>query len=103
MTVPEPDNLNRKQKVINLSLAVIAGQVGCLTLVIVIVALLAGLWLDSHLGTKPTFTLVFVLASIPISILSMLFYTRATIKRIKTQPGKPKSDQQEESSIGKHT
>ncbi|MCL4561644.1 MAG: AtpZ/AtpI family protein [Chloroflexi bacterium] len=102
MTLPGLDNKDRKQKIVNLSMAVIAGQVGCLTLVIVLVAVLGGLWLDSRLGTRPTFTLIFVLASIPISLLSMLFYTRATIKRIKTKPDQSQTNQQEGTDIGKH-
>lgn len=49
-------------------LAEAAVQVGCMTVVIVLLALGAGLWLDSRLGTKPWFTLGLVLASIPVSL-----------------------------------
>ncbi len=49
-------------------LAEAAAQVGCLTVVVILLALGAGLWLDSRLGTKPWFTLGLVLASIPVSL-----------------------------------
>ncbi|MDW8069517.1 MAG: AtpZ/AtpI family protein [Anaerolineae bacterium] len=49
-------------------LAEAAAQIGCLTLVVILLALGAGLWLDSRLGTKPWFTLGLVLASIPVSL-----------------------------------
>jgi F0F1-type ATP synthase assembly protein I len=49
-------------------LAEAAAQIGCLTVVVILLALGAGLWLDSRLGTKPWFTLGLVLASIPVSL-----------------------------------
>lgn len=92
----EPAGIDRKQKVINFTLAVAAGQVGCLTLAIVLVAILAGLWLDNHFQTRPTLTLVLVVLSVPISVIVMLAVVRSAVGRIKTNAGKPKSIQTEE-------
>ena len=74
-----------------MTLAVLAGQVGCLTLLIVLIALFAGLWLDARFDTKPMYTLVLILASIPISVGVMLIVARAAISKIKagSAPMKP--------------
>ncbi len=80
-----PQNRSRKQAILNVTLAIAAGQVGCATLIIVLVAVLGGLWMDSQLGTRPTFTIILVLISIPVSLLVMLFLARAAVGRIKAQ------------------
>lgn len=91
MTLTDPDQKNQKQRIINLTLAAVAGQVGCLTLVIVLGAVLIGLWLDRVYGTRPVITLVLVIASIPVSVVVMYFVARTAIRKIKVQskPGKP--------------
>ncbi len=67
-------------------LVVMIGQVGCLTLVIILASLFGGMWLDGRFGTKPIFTLVLLLAGIPISVLLMLYVARRTLERIKPPP-----------------
>lgn len=54
-----------------ITVAGVVGQVGCLTLAIIAVALFAGLWLDSRFDTKPLFTLVLVMASVPLTLYLM--------------------------------
>jgi len=96
MSEPDPNHRGRKQYWINMTLAIVAGQVGCLTLVIIMAAVLAGLWLDNAYGTKPTFTIGLLLASIPVSVTIMFFVVRAAVGRIKTgPPGKQKVGQEE--------
>jgi F0F1-type ATP synthase assembly protein I len=51
-----------------LALASAVSQIGCVTVVIVLGALLAGLWLDGVLDTRPLFTILFLLASVPVSL-----------------------------------
>ncbi len=46
----------------------VGGEVGCLTLMIVLGAVIGGLWLDRLLGTKPFFTVFLVLASAPLAL-----------------------------------
>jgi len=58
------------------------GQVGCLTLVIILASVFGGLWLDNTFGTKPVFTLVLLLAGIPVSVFVMLFVARKTLARL---------------------
>jgi F0F1-type ATP synthase assembly protein I len=67
----------------NLTLASIAGQAGCLTLVIIFVALFAGLWLDRYLDTKPLFTIVLLIGSVPVTLFLMFRVVRAATSRIK--------------------
>ena len=71
----------------NTLLIVMVGQVGCLTLVIIIASLFGGLWLDNTLGTKPLFTLILLLAGIPISVIVMIYVARKTLDRLKSQSG----------------
>jgi F0F1-type ATP synthase assembly protein I len=80
-------------------LAILVGQVGIVTLVIIIAAVLAGLALDKNLGTKPWFTIGLLVASIPLSILTMIFIARKTISKIKTTPSK---SQDQEAGFGKN-
>ena len=64
-------------------LIVMIGQVGCLTLVIILASVFGGLWLDNTFGTKPVFTLALLFAGIPISVLVMLVVARKTLARLK--------------------
>ena len=54
-----------------MTLAGVIGQVGCLTLVVIGIALGAGLWLDNQFGTRPIITLVLVIASVPLTLFLM--------------------------------
>jgi F0F1-type ATP synthase assembly protein I len=69
-------------------LVVMVGQVGCLTLVIILASVFGGLWLDNYFGTKPAFTLVLLFAGIPISVFVMLLVARRTLARLKDKAEK---------------
>lgn len=69
--------------ILNTLLIVMIGQVGCLTLVIILASVFGGLWLDNTFGTKPIFTLVLLFAGIPVSVLVMLTVARRTLARLK--------------------
>lgn len=115
--IPEPKR-NRKQYWLNLTLAGLAGQVGCVTLIIVLVAVFLGLWLDARFETRPTFTIVLLLVSIPVSLVAMLFIVRLFTSKIKAGPpleddsrvdktlprdkNVERTDPDEEVDIGKH-
>ncbi len=55
-----------------MALASTVSQVGCVTTIIVVGALLLGLWLDNLLDTRPTLTVALTLISIPISLYSLI-------------------------------
>jgi F0F1-type ATP synthase assembly protein I len=86
------------RNILNTVLIVLIGQVGCLTTVIVLASVFGGLWLDQTFGTKPLFTLILLLAGIPISVLLMLFISRRTLARLKLQSASSKSDNNETSA-----
>jgi len=74
--------------ILNTLLVVMVGQVGCLTLIIILASVFGGLWLDKTFGTKPVFTLVLLLAGIPVSVLVMLVGARRTLARLKDKAEK---------------
>lgn len=59
------------------------GQVGCLTLVVIMASVFLGLWLDGVFDTKPVFTLILLFAGIPVSVLLMLFVSRRTLAKLQ--------------------
>jgi F0F1-type ATP synthase assembly protein I len=74
----------KNQNLISTVLVVMVGQVGCLTLMVILAAVFGGLWLDQTFHTKPLFTLILLFAGIPLSVILMLFAARRTIARIKS-------------------
>jgi len=71
------------RSILNTLLIVMIGQVGCLTLVIILASVIGGLWLDKTFDTKPVFTLALLFAGIPVSVLVMLTVARRTLARLK--------------------
>jgi MFS-type transporter involved in bile tolerance (Atg22 family) len=93
MNLNDPGRNDRKTYWMNLTLAGLAGQVGCLTLVIILGAVFLGLWLDAHFQTRPWLTIGLVVVSIPISLGLMFFVVRKAVARIKTGPSKENKSQ----------
>ncbi|HUI90400.1 MAG TPA: AtpZ/AtpI family protein [Anaerolineales bacterium] len=83
---------NKRQGISNSFLIALITQVGCLTLVIILISLLGGLWLDKTFGTRPLFTLLLLLAGTPISVIVMLYVSRRAVARIKSQPEKEEDE-----------
>jgi hypothetical protein len=80
-----------RTRLTNLGLAAIAGQAGCITLVIVFAALFIGLGLDSRFGQRGPFTFILICLSVPVSLFAMLRLTLSALARINPQPIKPKA------------
>ena len=70
----------------------VMGQVGCLLLIVILGTLLIGLALDEALGTRPAFVLIMLLASIPMSIATIFFYTRHKAKQLQSLAGTKEED-----------
>ncbi|MGH2605858.1 MAG: AtpZ/AtpI family protein [Anaerolineales bacterium] len=72
-----------------LAVAGLLGQVGCLTVAIVLGALGTGLWLDAQLGSRPLFTIGLILASVPLTLVLMFRIVLAGARRLrsKSAPG----------------
>ncbi len=79
----EDKNKNRRQSAYNLTMVAVASQVGCLTLVIILGALIAGLWLDRSFQTKPLFTVLLMVASMPVTLFVMIRVVQVATNRIK--------------------
>ncbi len=88
---PEQPDKKRAQYIFNLTLAAVAGQVGFLTLCIVLAALFGGLWMEKRLDTKPLFTVVLMLASVPVTLVMMFWVVRNATARIRPVASKKKS------------
>jgi F0F1-type ATP synthase assembly protein I len=94
----EPKKTKPARYAINLTLAAVAGQVGCITVVIIAVALLAGLWLDSQFGTRPLFLVGLLLASVPVTLITMFWVVRQATSRIHNEDASPKSKSEDQDS-----
>jgi F0F1-type ATP synthase assembly protein I len=71
-----------------------------LTLVIIFAALLAGLWLDKILNSKPIFTIILILVSIPVTLFLTLRVVKAATAGFQ-QPVTKKDVAEEEPHRGK--
>ncbi len=60
----------------------VVGQVGCLILLVILGAMLLGWGLDELFGTRPAMMFVMLLASVPVSIAAIFFYTRYKAKQL---------------------
>lgn len=80
-----PGQSGESRKEINQSvvLGAVVGQVGCLTLLIVLAALFGGLWLDNYFGTKPAITVILMIASIPVTLVAMFWIVRKATSRLQ--------------------
>jgi hypothetical protein len=88
---------DRAERALKMALVGVIGQVGCLTLLIISVALIAGLWLDNQFQTRPLFALIFVLASVPLTIYLMFRVVLSFAPRIQAfSAGAVETDTKEE-------
>ena len=89
-TTPE-DN----RQVLNLTLLTVVGQVGCITPLIIIAALFIGIWLDARFGSKPTFTIMFIVGSVPVALIAMFWIVKETINRTLPGSTQPKTSEED--------
>ncbi len=83
MNQPDDQKQGNSPYVLNMTIAGVVGQVGCLTLVVIFVALFAGLWLDKLFDTKPVFTLMLMLGSVPLTLYLMFRLVKMATSKIK--------------------
>ena len=99
--MPENNSPEKQSNTHNLVIAALVGQVGILTLIIVLAAVFGGLALDARFDTKPWFTIGLLVVSIPVSIFAMVFLVRKAVSRIKLV--KPEENPGKEDGIGKNS
>ena len=74
---------NKNQDEFRAAVTMTVVWVAGLTLVIIFVALFAGILLDRFLNSKPLFTIVLTIASIPVTIYATFRVVKAASSRIK--------------------
>ena len=79
---PQPVKPDIEQYTRSLSYVAVGGEVGCLTLLIIILALVAGIGLDRLLDTKPLFTIGLVLGSIPLTLILTVWVALRSVKNL---------------------
>jgi hypothetical protein len=83
--------------------ASLLAQVGCFTVLIVAVAIAGGLWLDGQFDTKPLFTVLFVLGSVPITFYFLIrTVVRGSSQLRKISQIDPDIDSSEEGDGGRN-
>jgi uncharacterized membrane protein (DUF485 family) len=86
-TGDQPDKKSALRS-LNLTLASVTGSVGCLTVLIILAAFFAGRWLDNRLESEAIFTVVFMVGSIPVTLVVMFWVVRLITSRF----AKPSAD-----------
>jgi F0F1-type ATP synthase assembly protein I len=94
MNQPDRKQQDEFRAAVTMTVVWVAG----LTLIIIFVALFAGILLDRLLNSKPIFTIVLTIASIPLTIFATFRVVKAASSRI--QPAKKIEDPEEEPHRG---
>jgi magnesium-transporting ATPase (P-type) len=85
----------------NIALAAVTGQVGCLTIVIILAAFLAGRWLDNQFGSDALFTVILMVASVPVTLVVMFWVVRSVTSRFAKLPEQNSKEAEEGIDRGK--
>ena len=94
MSESKKQDENNLQRAYNLTLAGIAGQVGFLTLGIIFLALFGGLWLDKYMDTKPMFTIILLVGSVPVTLFLMFRVVKTATNKIQLMQDEPPEEEQ---------
>ena len=86
---------SKRQYTRNMALAAVTGQVGCITIIVILVALLFGLWLDNRFDTSPWFTLALLIGSMPVTLILMFRLVRSITSRMVMTPPEENTPQKE--------
>jgi F0F1-type ATP synthase assembly protein I len=78
----------------------VGGEVGCATLVIVLISVFGGIWLDNLLGTKPFLTISLVLLSAPLSLALTFWIATRAVRDIKSPPKSENEKSGKENTTG---
>jgi hypothetical protein len=68
-------------------LAAVAAQAGCVTIIIIVAALLVGLWLDAQAGRRGLFTIGLLVLSVPFTLFLMVRIALGAVNRIQARSG----------------
>ncbi len=76
--------------------SLIGVQAGCVSVILIILALVVGLLLDRALGTKYVFTVGLMLLSIPVSLGAMVYTVLRSTRSMQNRPA-PQATKKEDS------
>ncbi len=85
------NNKGQRKSVFTPVLLRVAFLVGILTLVIIFASLLLGLWLDRILDSRPLFTILLLVLSMPVSWVGVFKVVNRAKKQLETTPSQPGS------------
>jgi len=90
--------LNQDQRQINQAslLASIVGQVGCVVVLIIGLALGAGLLLDKFLGTDAIFTVILMVGSVPVALYITVRLSLTAAARVQNTINSKESEEESE-------
>jgi F0F1-type ATP synthase assembly protein I len=82
------NNEHKPLQSVSASMPVIAlgGQIGCVTLVVVLAAAFGWIWFDNLLGTKPLLTIILVLGAAPLSLFLTYLMAMRAINKVNLPP-----------------
>lgn len=86
---------DRQQYAFNLAVVGAASLAGFLTVIILVLALFAGLWLDNRFASENhIYTIVLLCASVPVTLVAMLAVVQLATSYIRTpkQSAAPEED-----------
>ena len=86
---------------LNLTLAAVTGQVGCLTVIIILAAFFAGRWLDSRFESDALFTVILMVASVPVTLVVMFWVVKSATSRFAKPSGQNSKEDEEGIDRGK--
>jgi hypothetical protein len=91
----ESPDRDRTLRSLNMTLALVTGQVGCLTILIIFAALFVGRWLDAQFASSPLFTIVLMVGSVPITLILMFWVVKSVTARYGPKLGPQGQNSQE--------
>jgi len=81
-------------------MVVVMLQVGGIVLLVALPAILIGLWLDRVFNTAPFLTLSLVVASIPLTVVALVYLLRRTITKMTAASSETSAKVKEKASFG---
>jgi F0F1-type ATP synthase assembly protein I len=85
---------NRQQDEFRAAVTMTVVWVASLTLIIIFVAVFAGILLDRLINSKPLFTIILTIASIPVTIYATFRVVKVASSRIKSVEKKVNSEEE---------
>lgn len=97
----DQEQLKKRQTSFRNTLATVVAEVGCLTFVILLAAVLGGIWLDRTFNTRPIFTVGLTIVSVLVTFVVILWVVRTATSRLESASTPKTNHSEEEANSGK--